>query len=94
MSYSRNKRDANEKVIVSLWRHMGLLWIQMDKDKGFDGLLVTPTGNRIIEIKNPAIKWTLTDDEKLLKIEVEAAGGVYWIVTDDETALKAARGES
>ncbi len=85
-----DKRDANEKELVSVWRQMHCHWIPMDRNAGFDGVLITPGGGiHIVEVKNPARKWSLTDAEKQTKAEVEARGGSYHVIesVDDAVAL-------
>ena len=88
MSRVLNRRDANESELVAVWQDFGALWIPMTRDTGFDGVLVYRGLNHIVEIKNPARKWELTDAEKKRKAEVEAAGGAYNIVQTKNDALR------
>lgn len=89
MTYRQNNRDKNEAALIELWRACGCFVSQMDRMKGYDLVIVCPrTGVHIVEIKNPAYKWTLTDDEKKIKAEVEAAGGRYNIIETDEQARR------
>lgn len=90
MSYIKNKRDRNERAIVSLWQSLGCHCIQMDRNAGFDQLVISPYRVAIVEIKNPETYWKLEDAEEKCKANVEAAGGTYWIVTNDREALEAA----
>ena len=84
MTYRQNNRDANEAALIELMVAVGCHVIQMDRHKGFDLLVFCPrTGTHIIEIKNPAHKWTLTTAEKARQFAVEAVGGVYNIITDE-----------
>jgi hypothetical protein len=88
-----DKRDANEKALVELWRGMHCMWIQMDRRAGFDGLLISPwTGVHIVEIKNPNVRYELTPNEEKVQAEVEARGVIYNIILTDEQAIKLARG--
>jgi hypothetical protein len=86
---STDKRDANEAELVEVWRMAGSLWIPMSRDAGFDGVLVDCGRVMIVEVKNPARKWQLSDAEKRRKAMVEEAGGVYHIVQtiDDARGL-------
>jgi hypothetical protein len=90
MSYIKNKRDRNEKAILSLWRSLGCYCIQMKREQGYDWTVVSPHRVAIVEIKMPEEVDHLTDSEKKCKAEVEAAGGEYFVVWDDATALEAA----
>lgn len=81
-----NRRDNNESRIVEFWQALGCVWIPQSRHSGFDGVLVARNGVHIVEIKNPARRWTLTDAEQRRRAEVEAAGGVYNIVCNDDDA--------
>lgn len=82
------KRDKNEPEIVEALRRVGCVWIAMDRNAGFDGIVISPrNGTHIYEVKNPAEKWELTPAEKKRKAEVETAGGVYNVVLGVEQAL-------
>lgn len=88
-----DKRDANEKALVDLWRGLHCHWIPMDRNAGFDGVLISPfTGVHIVEVKNPDAKWKLTENEQKTKAEVEARGATYNIIETDTQAVKLARG--
>jgi len=88
-----DKRDANEKNLVNLWRGLHCHWIEMDRYAGFDGVLISPfTGVHIVEVKNPDMKWKLTENEMKVRAEVEARGATYNIIEIDEQAIKLARG--
>ncbi len=61
----------------------------MDRYAGFDGVLITPGGGiHIVEVKNPARKWSLTDAEKQTKADVEARGGRYNIIQTVDDAVE------
>lgn len=75
-----DKRDANERDIVLFWRSLGYFWLPMDRHAGFDGILVTRNCVNIVEIKNPAVKWRLTENEKACQEQVEGLGQKYNIV--------------
>lgn len=88
-----DKRDANEKELVKVWRQLHCAWIQMDRNAGFDGILISPfTGIHIVEVKNPDRKWKLTEAEKETKQEVEARGAIYNIIETVDQAVQLARG--
>jgi hypothetical protein len=81
------KRDANEPEIIEFLRGVGTRVQQMDKSDGFD-LLVTCGLHYIVEVKNPARKWALTEAEQKTKDEIESAGGRYYVVTSVEDAAR------
>ena len=84
MSYIKNKRDANEAEIIEFLRRVGCVVVQMTKDAGFDLIVASPrTGTHIVEVKNPAKKWTLTAAEKILR---EQIGEQYIIIENLEDA--------
>lgn len=74
------RRDNNEDQITDAITARGWHYIKMDKSAGFDLLVVTPFGNHIVEVKNPARKWVLEPAEQKQKSKVEKAGGKYNIV--------------
>jgi len=87
MSYVKNKRDANEAEIIEFLHRAGCVTIQMTKDAGFDMVVISPrTGTHIVEIKNPAKKWTLTTAEKTLQFHVIQIGGRYNVIETIEQA--------
>ena len=79
----KNNRDANERGIIEFLRAAGCIVWQMDRKDGFD-LLVTSrqTGTHIVEVKNPARKWKLTEAEIKKRFEIESVGRTYWIIED------------
>jgi hypothetical protein len=82
-----NRRDANEREIVDLWRAAGCLWIQQPRESGFDGILLCPrTGLHVVEIKRCDIHWKLTPHEREVCQEVERRGQAYSIITNLEQA--------
>lgn len=86
----KNKRDENEAEIVAFWRSRDCIWIPMDRNAGFDGVLVDPILQKvhIVEIKNWKLKWHLTEAEKKLRSEI---GNLYHIVCNmDDAACLAA----
>jgi len=89
VTYRQNNRDRNEAALIELWRACGCFVSQMDRMKGYDLIIVCPrTGVHIVEVKNPAYKWELTDTEKRIKSEVEAAGGFYNIIQHEHEARR------
>ena len=82
------KRDANEPEIVAAAKAAGALVIPMDKSAGFDLLVVHHSGVHIVEVKNPARKWSLTRDEQKTEKAVEHAGQEYNIVELPEDMLE------
>lgn len=86
-----DKRDANEKELVKIWRQLHCHWIAMDRNAGFDGVLISPfTGVHIVEVKNPMRKWELTEAETMQKQECEARGVIYNIIQTDDEAIQLA----
>ena len=81
-----DRRDANEPEFVQLWQALGYTWIAMKPGQGFDGLLVTPLDIYVIEVKNPARKWKLTDCERKTKEAIERNGQEYHIIETLEDA--------
>jgi len=81
------KRDANEGEIIDFLRGVGAYVSQMDKSAGFD-LLVVCGLVYVVEVKNPARKWKLTEAEAKTKQEIESAGGRYYIVETVEAAAR------
>ena len=75
-----DRRDENEAEYVTLWKGLGYTWIPMKPGQGFDGLLVTPLGVHIVEIKNGERRWKLTACERKTKEAIEALGQRYYIV--------------
>ena len=75
-----DRRDNNEAEYLELWKGLGYVWVAMKPGQGFDGLLVTPTGIHIVEIKNGNYKWKLTDCERKVKEQVEHMGQEYHII--------------
>jgi hypothetical protein len=81
-----NRRDANEKELLEFWRAAGCYWIPMQPGQGFDGLLIAQNGVHIIEVKNPAKKWKLTEEEKELQDKLMSLLVVYNIVQNMQDA--------
>jgi len=89
MTYRKNDRDTNEKAIIRALRAAGCIVRQMDRHAGFDLLVVSPfTGIHIVEIKNPAYKWHLTENEEDFQGLVESVDQTYWVIQTVDEALK------
>jgi hypothetical protein len=82
------KRDANEREIITVARHAGAHVIQMDKSVGFDLLVIHRTGTHIVEVKNPERKWKLTQAEEACSRRVERVGQTYNVVEIAEDMLE------
>jgi hypothetical protein len=83
-----SKRDANESELIALWRQLGAVVIEMDRNAGFD-LIVAHRGEvYIVEIKAEGKRMRLTDAERVRCTEVEAVGVPYSIVTSRKEALE------
>lgn len=83
-----NRRDDNEAALVQFWRALGCEWIEMSRHAGFDGVLVALNGVHIVEVKNPARRWALTDAEQKRRAAVERAGGRYNVIETNADARK------
>ena len=83
-----NRRDNNEADILDLWKALGCHWIPQPRQNGFDLVLIARNGAHIVEIKNPARKWELTEAEQRRKAKVEAAGGTYHIIQTYDDARR------
>jgi hypothetical protein len=83
-----DKRDANEKEIVAFLRSMGCIVIRQDRHAGFDLLVIDLSGLYIVEIKNPATAWKLTEAEAELSRAVEGLGGQYHVIESVQGAAK------
>lgn len=71
------RRDTNEPEIIARLQEMGYAVIQMDRLTGFDLLAIRRGRIRIIEVKNPLLRWKYTDNELRVRAIIEAAGGNY-----------------
>jgi len=83
----KQRRDANEALIIEALLHAGAHVIRMDKSAGFDLLVISPRGVNLVEVKDPSQRWTLTENEARVKRAVELAGGPYYIVETVEEAI-------
>jgi hypothetical protein len=83
----KNNRDANEREIIDALRAAGCYVQQMDRKDGFDLLVVKNTEVFIMEVKNPARKWTLTNAEQKLQEEMGCQRAIYWIIEYPQEAL-------
>ena len=83
-----DKRDANEREIITVARHAGAHVIQMDKNAGFDLLVIHRSGVHIVEVKNPEYKWKFTPAEEAQMRRVEKAGQTYNVVEIAEDMLE------
>ncbi len=87
--YSRlaHRRDDNEAKLITFWRAAGCIVFQQPPGQGFDLLVAAPGGTlHIVEVKNPARTWKLTDEERAAKEELERMGCAYNIICTLEQA--------
>lgn len=82
-----SKRDANERELIRLWRALGAMVIQMDRNAGFDLILVYRGVIYIVEVKDGSKSWSLTENEETRKNLFEIAGIPYNIITNEQEAL-------
>jgi hypothetical protein len=83
-----SKRDRNEPAIISLLHRLGAQVIQLEPGQGADLIVIAENGIHICEVKNPAYKWELTQDESLMKMRVERVGQQYHILQTVEDAAR------
>ena len=81
------KRDVNEAELIALWRGVGCVVIPMDKNAGFDLLVIHRGEVYIVEIKQEG-KYHLTEAEKSRCIQVELSGVPYSIIQTADDALR------
>ncbi len=86
--YSAQRRDGNEREIITALDHVGAAVFQMDKSAGFD-LLVAYRGRLVaLEVKRPGER--LTDNErKVLARIIQHGDNLAYVVETAEEALQA-----
>lgn len=82
------KRDSNEGNITAILDRYGVPYCQMPPSAGFD-LLVIVSPVEFWEVKNPAVKWSLTRAEQERKSYCKAHGIPYRIIETMEQAVDA-----
>ena len=86
--YSAQRRDGNEREIITALDHVGAAVFQMDKSTGFDLLVAYRSRLVALEVKQPGEK--LTDAErKVLEQIVRQGEGLAYVVETAEEALQA-----
>jgi hypothetical protein len=75
-----SRRDSNEAEIVAAIRKIGATWVPMDREQGFDGLLLYRGKLHIVEIKHKSTRSHLTDNEWQMKFEAERQGCDYNVI--------------
>jgi len=88
MTYTKNKRDGNEKSIVDFWKQCGCIWVPGRIDSGYDGLLLYRGNLYVVEIKQPKEREHLTETERNLRDATEVRGIEYHVITSVEEAAK------
>lgn len=88
MTYTKNKRDTNEAEIVEFFHNLGACWVPMDRNAGFDGLLLYRGILHIVEIKMPAERNHLTQAERKRRDEAEERGIAYNVICSVDEAVK------
>ena len=80
------KPDANQKHIDAAAQAIGAEWIELSKlpGAGADRLYLFQGRMYLVEIKNPAYSWTLTESEKLLWEKCKRQGVEYHTVETAE----------
>jgi hypothetical protein len=82
------KPDANLREIIAVAQHAGAHVIKMDRNAGFDLLVVHRSGVHIVEVKNPERKWKLTQAEEAQARRVDRTGQTYNVVECAEDMLE------
>jgi len=91
MTYKNtNKRDLNEKEIVTYWLSCGYSWFPALPGQGYDGLLLGFQRLYFVENKNPEYPWELTKREAAVRDIVTKQGLNYVIVETLDDAIKLA----
>ena len=88
MTYTRNRRDANESAILDALRAVGAAYIQMGTEAGFDLLVLHHYEIYICEIKQPSKGDKLTTKERVTRITANLQGVEYNIITTPEEMLE------
>jgi hypothetical protein len=83
-----SKRDANESELITLWRKVGAVCIEMDRNAAFDLLVLHRGEVYLVEVKAEGKRMRLTQRERERCTEVEAVGVPYNIVQTADDALK------
>ena len=83
-----SKRDANEADLIKMWRQLGAVVIEMDRRAGFDLLVIHRGEVYIVEVKNGAARWRLTEAERARCTEIGTVNVPYSIVTNRREALE------
>lgn len=81
------KPDANQRTIDAAAQQVGAEWIELSKlpGAGADRLYLHNGNMYLIEIKNPAQRWTFTDSEDRLQHKCARQGIEYYTIeTPDE----------
>ena len=85
--YSAQRRDGNEREIITALDHVGAAVFQMDKSAGYDLTVIYLCVIRVMEVKQPGEK--LTENELKVKAIFDRHGAPYHVVHDAEEALQA-----
>jgi hypothetical protein len=85
MTYSRNRRDANEAELVAFWKQLGAVWVP--GLPGCDGILLYRGKLHLVEVKMPKEREHLTQAERDLREKAAGQGIEYAVIcTLDEAA--------
>lgn len=90
MSFTKNKRDANEAALVARWKQLGCVWIPQPRENGFDGLLARNGERWIVEVKDGSKSPSdrkLTKNEIATRARLQAVGVEYHIIETEEQAI-------
>lgn len=85
------KPDANQSLIDAAAQRVGAEWIPVSQlpDAGCDRVYLFRGRQYIVEIKNPAQRWTYTESELRLQEKCARQGVDYHTVEVEENLLKA-----
>jgi len=80
-AYSNDRRDRNEGRIILKMQALypRSVIIKMRPGQGCDLIWITHLFCEPVEVKNPAERWSLTDEESDLKARLESIGRRLWV---------------
>jgi hypothetical protein len=87
-AFARGNRDKNERDITQILIRFQVPYVLMPPTAGFD-LLVFSNGLECWEVKNKALKWSLTHSEQERQMYCKRNGITYRVIETIEQAVEA-----